>query len=437
MRLHSLKLAAIMLDPRITRTPRRVLGELRARGKPRLPAEVEQGLQGAVPRRTALAFVRRWLDGESITRHRGRWVLNSFLPPFPGRAFDRMFDNLLSGRRLSPVSAFLAVTAACPYHCWHCSLKRRATGALATGQWRDIIQQLHQLGASLVGFTGGEPLVRDDLPELVRAARDGGAETIVFTSGALTDETKVAALAAAGLWSLCVSLDHPDPAEHDRLRGEPGAFQRALATIRLARRHRLYAMAGAVATRSVVEQGLLDRLWQVARDAGADELRFVEPMPCGLLAGTPDETLLTPGHVATLRRFHVATNRRGRRPKVCAFNQIESPELFGCGAGTQHLFIDSAGNVCPCDFTPMSFGNATTEPLADAWDRMSDAFHNPRRHCFLQCHHALIDRHAGGCYPTPPETSARICAEAGREDLPDYFQLVAGGRLPSTHDLPT
>jgi hypothetical protein len=61
-----------------------------------------------------LAFVRRWLDGDQITRH-SQWVLNSFLPPFPDPAFDRMFENLLSGRRLSPVSAFLAVSDACPY----------------------------------------------------------------------------------------------------------------------------------------------------------------------------------------------------------------------------------------------------------------------------------------------------------------------------------
>lgn len=423
---NTLKLIRILLNRRITATPLRVLRELRARGKPRLPVAVERELGGGWSKPSALAFLRDWLSGEMLTRHNGQWVLNSFLPPFPGRAFDRMFENLLSGRRLSPVSAFLAVTASCPYHCWHCSLKQRSTGHLATADWLAAIRGLHELGVSLMGFTGGEPLSRDDLPTLVAAAQAGGAETIVFSSGALADAAKIAALRRAGLWSLCVSLDHPNPAEHDRLRGSPGAFDRALATLRMARAAGLYTMIGAVAARSLVGQGILPELYRVAQQAQVHEFRLVEPMPCGLLANASEETLLTAGEVRELRRFHVETNRRGRLPKVCAFNQVESPELFGCGAGTQHLFIDSAGEVCPCDFTPLSFGNCTRESLAAIWTRMNDALGNPRRHCFIQQHHALIARHAQGHYPLPCETSLRVCREAGFEPLPDYFQMVTG-----------
>jgi hypothetical protein len=130
--------------------------------------------------------------------------------------------------------------------------------------------------------------------------------------------------------------------------------------------------------------------------------------------------------VAEIRQFHVATNRRGRLPKVCAFNQIESPEVFGCGAGTQHLFIDSAGEVCPCDFTPLSFGQVTQAPLAAIWDRMNDAMGNPRRHCFIQKHHSLIAQSSRTGYPLPLEQSQQVCAIAGKEPLPDYFALVTG-----------
>ena len=157
MMLTHLKLLRILVDPRVTRVPRRVLRELSEQGRPRLSAGIQKSLSRLVPGLKGLAFVRSWLDGEQITRHNGQWVINSFLPPFPGPAFDRMFENLLSGRRLSPVSAFLAVSEVCPYHCWHCSLKNRDHGALDTSQWTNIIGQLHRLGASIIGFTGGEP----------------------------------------------------------------------------------------------------------------------------------------------------------------------------------------------------------------------------------------------------------------------------------------
>ncbi|HPC62502.1 MAG TPA: radical SAM protein [Verrucomicrobiota bacterium] len=419
-------IARMLLDRRVTAVPRRVLGELKRQGRRQLPAEVERSLHGLLPGLKAVRFVQRWLDGEQITRHAGQWVINSFLPPFPGPAFDRMFENLLSGRRLSPVSAFLAVTAACPYHCWHCSFKRREAGELSTGEWKRVISDLEGLGASLIGFTGGEPCTRPDLPELVAAAAGGGAATILFSSGAALDSGLLAQLKAAGLWSVCISLDHPDPAEHDRLRGAPGCFARAVENLRQASTLGFYTMVGAVATRSLLKNGLLPELHRLAARCGVHELRIVEPMPCGLLAFDPANALLNQDEIRALRRFHVETNRAGRRPKVCAFNQIESPELFGCGAGTQHLFIDAGGEVCPCDFTAMSFGNVTRAPLAQIWTTMSEAMGNPRRHCFIQRHYKLVRQHSQGRFPLPPDASLRVCAEAGREDLPDYFQQMLG-----------
>jgi len=420
-------LLRLLLDPRVTRVPARVLRELGARGKRRLPAGVSRDLSGALGRLKRLSFLRRWLDGERLTRHDGRWVLNSFLPPFPGRAYDRMFENLLSGRRLSPVSAYLAITAECPYDCWHCSLSGRRGGSLGEEAWRSIIAGLHGLGASVIGFTGGEPLARPDLPGLVEAAVAGGAETVVFTSGAGMTSERASALKRAGLWAFCVSLDTIDPAECGRLRGDDGAYGAALEALRMARRSGFYTMIGAVATRPFVEGRLYEGLYRLARAEGVRELRLVEPMPCGKLSGAgQDEHLLEPRHTEELKRFHVETNRAGRGPKVCAFNRVEGPELFGCGAGTQHLFIDPAGEVCPCDFTPMSFGNAAREPLALIWERMTAAFGAPRRRCFIQTHHGLLDKHAEGGVPLPLEASLRVCAEAGREPLPDYFKMVIG-----------
>ena len=149
-------------------------------------------------------------------------------------------------------------------------------------------------------------------------------------------------------------------------------------------------------------------------------------MPCGRLRDAPEETLLTDEMTRKLRDFHADTNRRGRLPKVCAFNQVESPEVFGCGGGTQHLFIDPAGAVCPCDFTPLSFGSAADEPLADIWMRMNKAMGGaPRRHCFVQKNHDLIARHAADDqFPLSPEVSKEVLEKAGDEQLPDYFQMT-------------
>ncbi|MDX9754939.1 MAG: radical SAM protein, partial [bacterium] len=194
-------LVRILTNSAITSTPIRVLRELERQGKRRLPDPVQRQVASRrTPRLKTLRFVYRWLCSEHLTRHKGQWVINSFLPPFPSPAFERMFTNLLSGRHLSPVSAYLAITAECPYNCWHCSLKNRRSGHMPTETWLAAIEQLHQLGCSVIGFTGGEPLWREDLATLIRAAHQGGATTIMYTCGARFLPERITELKAAGLW---------------------------------------------------------------------------------------------------------------------------------------------------------------------------------------------------------------------------------------------
>jgi MoaA/NifB/PqqE/SkfB family radical SAM enzyme len=422
-----LKLARILANPRIAGTPLRVLRELRKRNIKRLPDEVFDDLQNGGNLK-ALKFLRNWLRAEMLTRHNGQWVLNSFLPPFPGTAFERMFENLLSGRRLSPVSAYLAVTSRCPFNCPHCSLDGRTPGELDASSWLDIIAQLHDLGVSIIGLTGGEPLLHEALPDLVKAASAGGAATIVFSSGWGMNEAYAARLKAAGLWAFCTSVDSCDKALSAERRNSPKALETAVEALKISVASGFYTMIGSVAHPDFVDKREFEAIYAEARNLGVHEYRLVEPMPCGKLLAEENPKLLNSEQVNVLREFHRQTNRLGKSPKVCAFNHVESPHYFGCGGGTQHLFIDHNGEVSPCDFTPLSFGNATAEPLADIWSRMNEAMVNPRRHCFVQKNHRLIRRHLGdSCHlPLPPETSLAICREVGSEPFPDYFAVVTG-----------
>ncbi|MFA6010215.1 MAG: hypothetical protein WC799_09535 [Desulfobacteraceae bacterium] len=96
MNLNTLAVIRMLADSKVTQTPRRVLAELKKKGKTRVPVNVQKELDSWRGGLETLGFTLRWLDGEQITRHEKQWVINSFLPPFPGKAYDRMFENLLS-----------------------------------------------------------------------------------------------------------------------------------------------------------------------------------------------------------------------------------------------------------------------------------------------------------------------------------------------------
>ncbi|MBK8979122.1 MAG: radical SAM protein [Planctomycetes bacterium] len=411
----------------LTRVPRRTFRELRRRGRATAGPRAQLG-GGLWSRLSALRAARRWLGGEHITRHGGRYVLNTFLPPFPSRAYDRMFENLLAPRRFSPVSAYLALTSRCEQSCWHCSAKGRPGGELDTRTWLRVIDELHGLGASVFGLTGGEPLLRDDLEELIGRVRSGGGEAILFTSGLGLSPERARSLAAAGLWAVGVSLDHPDADVVAARRGRADAFAVAVAALRTAQAAGLYTCVNAVAERGFVDAGVHVALHELGRQLGVHELRLIEPMPCGRLFHATTDALLEPVHIAELRRFHMRTNRARRLPKVCAFNQLESPELFGCSAGTRHVFVDSTGTVQPCDFVPLSFGSIVDEPLDAIWSRLLGAMGAPRQHCFAQRNHALLRETAGdGPLPLPPEASLALVAAAPPEPAPDFVRWSLGG----------
>jgi len=427
-------LLRILLDRRVTETPRRVFRQLRQNG--RLQGGVRDKLSRSLWHRlTLLRHLLRWLSGERITRHGDRWVLNTFLPPFPGPAFDRLFTNQISERKYTPVSAHLAVTARCPANCWHCSAKNRAGDELPLDTWLRTIDGLHRIGASLFGLTGGEPLLRTDLAAIVQAIHSGGGEAILFTSGIGFDAARADELTKAGLWAVCVSLDRTNKHELALLRNVPDALETAEKALTVGKKAGLYVCVNCVADRQTVREGRYRKLYEKAWELGVDEFRLIEPMPCGRLAGVDadnadgtESPFLSPEMVQEIRRFHRETNKqspsRKQGPKVCAFNEIESPELFGCSAGTRHLFIDAAGEMCPCDFTPLSFGNVTEEPIDVIWDRMTAAMKHPRRRCLVQHQTALIREATCERTPAPLEISLQTAAAFPDEDLPDFVRWL-------------
>jgi MoaA/NifB/PqqE/SkfB family radical SAM enzyme len=374
---------------------------------------------GRLPARHLLYLFARLRD-ERPHRAGRQLRIDSFFPPWPSPAFDRFCAALVARRRV-PQSAYVAVTSRCPCRCPHCSAAGRPAAEPTGTQLRALVRELKGLGGAIVGFTGGEPLLRPDLEELVRAAKPELA-TIVFTTGHGLDAARATRLRAAGLDTLTLGLESADPAEHDRVRGVPGSFAQAEAAAAACREAGLYLAISTVGTRARLAAGELDRVHAVAERWGARELRVLSPGATGGLAGRPEE-LLGPAERAAVRRFHVERNRAGTGPVVAAAAHLESDELFGCGAGYHHLFVDAAGEVCPCDLAPWSFGNAYAASLTAVWDWMGDAFPRPRCGCLQAALARQLD--PGAPLPVPPaETLLAIGRPAPGAPLPGGYRRL-------------
>ncbi len=365
-------------------------------------------------------FLKGYLRGEKAVPFGGRWVLNTHFPPWPGRAFDNLVDHFTreDGRRLYSVT--LAVTNRCPFRCGHCYNAGRRQEDLPLETWKRVAGELQRLGAAVVTLTGGEPLLRKDLPDLCRAFDDRSCLVVGTTGRGLTPGL-ARELRESGVFAVGISLDSADRAEHNARRGREDAFDAALDALATAKEAGLYPYVVSVGTREFLERGRFMDFLRFAGRAGALEVHLLEPCAAGRLAGR-DDVVLTDAERERIREYQREVALRDDLPILSTFTYLEGPEAFGCGAGITHLYIDGSGELCPCNLVPLSFGNVAREPLETLLDRMGECFVRPRPACAGR---TLTPFAGTGPFPTPPDVSRRICDKhlPGKHDLPKFFEI--------------
>lgn len=286
----------------------------------------------------------------------------------------------------------------CQCNCDHCSAKyfkrdsaSDGKAALSTTQIVDAVMQCQELGAMNINFTGGEALLRDDLPELVRRSRPKSTVVSVATNGILLSREKVSLLAASGVRILTISLDSAHPETHDRIRNYPGCFEKAIAGSRYAMEAGLEVFFCTILTRENIQSGDIHRMVKLSRDL--DSMLTIN-LPCQVGAWTDDDVLLGEAELEVHRELLKEPNVR--------WEGVSNYLKAGCPAGVEKLYISPAGHVMPCPFIHISFGNLTDDSLKTIWNRM--LYESPFNRVHDQCL-AAEDRDFIQSYLKPLEES--------------------------------
>ncbi|HBL22841.1 MAG TPA: hypothetical protein DDZ40_01840 [Deltaproteobacteria bacterium] len=372
------------------------------------------------------AFFRDYLSREKAVSFDGRFVINTHFPPFPGGAFDNLAEHFgalgeREGRRLYSVT--FGVTNRCRYRCWHCYNAGRKQRDMTFGSVEKITRELSGMGSVMVTLSGGEPLLRKDLEDIV-GLFDNRSCLMLNTTGSGLTEKRARALKEKGLFAVGVSLDSMNAEEHDRMRGKQGAFRTALRALQTAADNGLYPYIVAVATRHLIHPDTFMRFIEFAGRARAREVHLLEPCPTGRLSGRSD-VVLEAAERNLLMDYQKEVAVREDLPVLSTFVYLESAKAFGCGAGLTYLYIDGSGEVCPCNLVPLSFGNAVREPLTAILERMGRYFMKPRTSC---AGHVLGSRIPKGPMPVLREISEEICREhlPRNHRLPRFFTVKRG-----------
>jgi PqqA peptide cyclase len=274
----------------------------------------------------------------------------------------------------NPYGLLAELTYRCPLSCAYCSNPVDMVGygdELATAEWQRVLTEAHELGVLQLHLSGGEPLLRRDLAELARTARDLGMYTNLVTSALGLSRRRAEELKAAGVDHVQVSVQADEPALSDRIAGTP-SFDRKVEACRLVKE-----LGWPLTLNVVLHRQNIDRIGavlQLAEELAADRVELANTQYYGWAwrnraALLPSRAQLEQAEevVSAARRrlkermdvIYVLPDYYSRYPKPCMGGWAE-----------RQLTVAPNGDVLPCpaaQVLPLPRASVRTDSLARIW----------------------------------------------------------------------
>lgn len=320
----------------------------------------------------------------------------------PGAASERSYHDqrmVQADFSQAPFTIAWEVTRACAFACQHCradAQHSRDPNELTTAEGRCLIDRLAQFGSPILVFTGGDPLMRRDLFELITYANEKGLRcSLTPTATALPTVERLEKARQAGIRRLALSLDASIPSVHDQFRQVPGSWERTLRILHNARQAGISAQVNTTVARHNLD--LLPDMVPFIEEVGAVQWSLFFLVPTGRAQA---EWMISPEQHESL--FHwlydlsqvapfdikataapmyrrVAIERRkaelgGNGNAPVAFqgagfqyaDGLDRPTR-GVNDGNGFLFISHIGEIMPSGFLPIRAGNVREDDVVQIY----------------------------------------------------------------------
>ncbi|HWQ18618.1 MAG TPA: radical SAM protein, partial [Methanotrichaceae archaeon] len=295
-------------------------------------------------------------------------------------------------------SPFLIVwnfTNRCNLTCPHCYQKadNSLPGELSLDEKLDLVDQLDRAGVAAVALSGGEPTIHPHFNRIVEELSDRDIYASAATNGwVFSDIEKLREAVDLGLRYIEVSIDSADRSKHDKFRGMPGSWYRAVKALKNAKELEIDHGLASIMSRSTKDE--IGKILDLAQSIGTTKVIFFNFVPVGRASGILDDDLSPDEREAFLKDLYIELGNRkmevlstapqyarvgisrgqGMVPTAHFYagddfaTETLAEFIGGCGAGRIYAGIGPEGTVYPCVFLPLAMGNIRDEPFRNIWD---------------------------------------------------------------------
>lgn len=271
-----------------------------------------------------------------------------------------------------PLAVHLEVVAACNLTCTHCFAGElpRKERRLGMEHLDRLFASMARMGSFRLGLTGGEPLLRRDLFEIIDRASNYGLHPCLTSNGLLITEEIAREFGKRDLIWLNISLDGASAASNDRVRGA-GTFERVIEKIKILRKHAPFTIAFTIMQTNAHE---VEACAKLAEELGANTAVFRPMYPVGSSIHHLDE--LMPSFEQYNNALSTLHQQAADSQVIDPFSPMMRTESqavtqlnYGCGAANSVCSISVSGQVNPCSFLGDAFvsGNISEQSLEEIW----------------------------------------------------------------------
>ena len=320
----------------------------------------------------------------------------------------------------APIRVDLALTFRCQNNCSHCYAGGpHETPELTTEQWKEVIDRLHQIGVFILTFTGGEPTLREDLPELLLYGQNKGLVTGLITNGRkLKDKSYVKILEKTGLDFIQVTLESHKPKIHDQMTATKGSWNETVAGIKNIIPTQIYATTNTTLSRHNAPDFL--ETIDLLKDLGvaafgcnsliysgkANEVSEEFALPLETLKQLLPKILDKANHLGLKFLWYTPT-------QYCQFDPVKlGLGVKSCTAAKINMCIGPNGDVYPCQSYFESLGNILKEDWQKIWNHPLAVQLRNREYVEPKCKECPQLQVCGGGCPLELQKNQYLCAEA-------------------------
>ncbi len=284
--------------------------------------------------------------------------------------------NATNTEKYIPLVLSWNVTRKCNLKCSHCYINaspKEYTDELTTEEGKQLIDQICEVSHPLLILSGGEPLLRKDIYELIQYGTQKGLRMGLGSNGALIDNTVAKKLKDAGIKTVSISLDSHIPEHHDEFRGVKGSWEKAVNAIKALREKDILVQVNTTLTQQNYDE--IDDIMSLAEKLGVENFHLFFLVPTGRGKKIAD---ITPAMYEDMIKNTFAKTARHKlnvRPscapqfmRIAKDMHIDMRQwVRGCMAGLYYCRVYPNGEVTPCPYLPVKLGNIREKSFKDIW----------------------------------------------------------------------